>query len=251
MRTVRTIDFIRFFRQRLANLKQLEVATPSTCLYPHASFNPELNILLGAELDALSRHWAIAEGRAPMSHQATVGAFLDAHGGPAWKKCSHIDLLDRAKLETAQHARGKKKTTVDPSPRLAALQAAMDRMLAPIAKDEYVVLSWEQDLDLEAISQAPEITTSGVPLSWLQASRYGEIFYRYHRNAWVHALDPDPKLQVELYHVLGPDRPPHYLHHDGKRKLAIPEPFVLVSFERALNSFERSMAQRDEMIVGS
>ena len=47
-------EFFGFFRQRLANLKQIEALEPAVKMGTAASFNPELNILLSAELDALA-----------------------------------------------------------------------------------------------------------------------------------------------------------------------------------------------------
>jgi hypothetical protein len=86
--SVRKEQFFRYFRQRLANLKQLALPPPpSQNPDPIPSFEPEQNILAGTEIDALAKYWAIYERRpaAPSAHH--MAEFLLMHADARiWNK---------------------------------------------------------------------------------------------------------------------------------------------------------------------
>src|SRR6266851_9623820 len=206
-------NFFDFFRQRLANLKQLQASSPSVSIHPFSSFNPEINILLATELDALAKYWCLSQKLRFRYQQNKFGEFLASHGGPIWKKCSHMDLLNRV---------SKEKAAVNKS-WAAVVERELKRILAPMVwAIPLAVVPGDQDADLIVLSDNVNIKSAGIPAEWLQRSRYGEFLYRHYRSAWVHALNPDPELFVDYHMVLDSDHSPHYIELNGCRTLAIP-----------------------------
>jgi hypothetical protein len=233
-------DFFDFFRQRLANLKQLQVSSPSVSIRPFASFNPEINILLATELDALAKYWGLSQ-KLHFPLEKKYGEFLAKHGGPIWNKCNHTDLLDRA---------SKEKTAVNKG-WAAVLERELKRILGPVVWGiPGAVVPGHQDADFTVLSDNAEIKSAGIPAEWLQSSRYGEFLYRHYRSAWVHGLNPDPELFVDHHMVLDSDHSPHYIDSNGRRRLAIPTEFILVTLERALKSLESSMSKQNGVTIG-
>lgn len=101
-------EFFEFFRQRLLNLKQIEPLAPSVKTHQWASFSPELNILLSAELDALAKYWAMQTSYVCQTSEQRLGEFLARNAGPAWSKCSYLNLIRRAKDEADAARKGRK-----------------------------------------------------------------------------------------------------------------------------------------------
>ena len=104
-------EFFGFFCQRLVNLKQIEALDPAVKMGSAASFNPELNILLSAELDALAKYWAINQNNIyAREPDKRLGEFLSHHSHPAWSYCSHLDLIRRASEESRAARQGHHPT---------------------------------------------------------------------------------------------------------------------------------------------
>jgi hypothetical protein len=216
-------EFFIFYHQRLFNLKQIENLEPHMKTHQWASFNPELNILLSAELDALAKYWAMQANFKCRTSEERFGEFLARNAGPAWSKCSYLNLVRRAKNEAIQQE--------------AELNQVLWERLPPLAKTP-ADFPWMYDLDLDSLLQDADIAASGIPAKWLYRSRYGEILYRHYRCGWIHALNPDPELHTDYHHIYDCEHPPQYLTRNGSRVFAIPTEFILSSFENVLNLFE-------------
>jgi hypothetical protein len=233
-------EFFSFFRQRLLNLKQIEALAPSEKTHQWVSFNPELNILLSTELDALAKYWATQTGYKCQTSEQRLGEFLARNAGPAWSKCSYLNLIRRAKDE-AETARAGHKPPRAGLPLAIKQEVELNLILAnklpPLVKTPSV-LPWSCDLGLDFLSQDVDIVAAGIPPAWLGRSRYGEILYRHYRCGWIHALNPDPELHTDYHHIFDPEHSPHYLLHNSSQVLAIPTEFILSSFEKALWGFE-------------
>lgn len=218
-------EFFDFFRQRLANLQQIEALEPAVKMGSAASFNPELNILLSAELDALAKYWAINQkGVYAQEPDKRLGEFLSRHSHPAWGYCSHLDLIRRASKESREAGQGHRPTTKelpDPSRQLAELDRILHEDLGRLVWT-HSDISWRQDPSLDFLSQSSKISSAGIPVEWLHRSRYGEILYRHYRSGWLHALDPDPELHTEYHRIWDPEHSPHYLWHNTVASLLFP-----------------------------
>jgi hypothetical protein len=252
MQNISKKELFEFLYQRLVNLKQIETLEPNVEIRPMASFNPELNILLSAELDGLAKYWAIREGHAYSSKpDKRLGEFLSRHGGPVWSQCSHLDLMRPASAE-ARAARGGHRPTAaelpDPIRQEADLRRILREDLGPLVWTPSDI-SWEYDPGLDFLSQNPKISAAGIPAEWLRRSRYGEILYRQYRSAWIHALDPDPELYTEDHRILDPMHSPHYMWHNSGCVFAIPTEFILYSFERALRAFEAEIPEGAKIVL--
>jgi hypothetical protein len=229
----------------LANLKQIEALEPAVKMRFAASFNPELNILLSAELDALAKYWGIGQKRSYPDSEQRLGEFLAHHAGPAWSKCSYLNLMQRASAEVKAAIQGchpKAAELPNPVRQESELKHILHQDLASIVWTSSVI-SWIHDPDLEFLLQNAKISAAGIPVKWLRRSRYGEILYRHCRNGWIHALDPDRELQTKYHLILDPEHSLHYVWHNSSRVLAIPTEFILASFELALRAFEAEIAE--------
>jgi hypothetical protein len=246
-------EFFDFFRQRLANLQQIENLSPATKMGQMGSFNPELNILLSAELDALAKYWAINKGLTYPNSPQRLGDFLASHAGPPWSKCSHLNLMKRASDESKAAGRGHHSRSTelpDPARQEKELFQILQKILGPAVWTPQVI-SWMHDADLDLLLQHPDISVAGIPGDWLRRSRYGEMLYRHYRSGWLHALNPDPELETEFHFILGPDHEPHYFLRNTTRAFAIPTEFILASFEPALRAFEAEIADGTPVMLGA
>ncbi len=251
MRRTSKEEFFAFFRQRLANLKQIEDLAPAQKVRTAGSFNPEINVLLGVALDALAKYWAISRNLAFPTLAECFGQFLATHAGHAWGKCSHLDLLGRASKEARAASAGhhpNAQELLDPVRQKGELCDTLHQVLGPLVWTPSVI-SWTHDPDLKTLAKHARISAAGISRDWLRRSRYGEILYRHWRSGWIHALDPDPELLTEYHLILDPDHPPHYVLHNHARVLAIPTEFILASFERALRAFEAEIADGAQMAL--
>jgi hypothetical protein len=168
-----------------------------------ASFNPELNVLLSAELDALAKYWTITQNFRYSNSTERFGKFLARHAGPAWGKCSHGNLLKRA-AEEARTAKSRHRPRAgglpDPIRQETELDRILHRLLGPLLWSP-AVISWKDDPDLLILLQQEQTAAGGITADWLRRSRYGEILYRHYRSGWIHALDPHPELHTEYHHI--------------------------------------------------
>lgn len=190
-------QFFSFFQQRLANIKQLEQLPLAFCAREFASFNPELNILLSVELDALAKYWDLNTNKPRITNSGTrLGEFLARHGDSAiWTKCSHVDLLRRATREESSTMIKKRRGKIylaDRARQSGVLDSVLRKVLAPSVFVPTGVLRWYQDPSFDFLSAYPDIQAAGISPDWLRRSRYGEMIYCHHRSAWVHALEPRP-----------------------------------------------------------
>jgi len=246
-------EFFGFFCQRLSNLKHIENLEPAVKTGSAASFNPELNILLSAELDALGKYWAINQSLGFPNSEQRVGEFLARHAGPAWSQCSHLDLIRRASAEAKAVRRGhhpKRGELPDPLRQLVDLDRILHEDLGPLVWT-HSDISWQEDPSLDFLSQSSKISAAGIPVEWLRRSRYGEILYRHYRSAWLHALDPDPELHTEYHRIWDPEHSPYYLWHNSGRAFAIPTEFILHGLETALKAFEVEIPAGAEIVLRS
>ena len=242
MKQVSTREFFTFFGQRLANLRELDTRNPAVKIHPAASFNPELNILVSAQIDALAKYWALNSGRHFANSESRFGEFLAAHAGEPWAKCSHQNLLARAGAEAAGH-KPRRDRPGGPARQLKELHSILHKLLAPVVWVPAGVLPWTQDPSLQVLLDDPDIRAAGIPGSWLQRSRYGEFLYRHYRSGWLHALDPDP----ELGNGYACSSSPHYVEDiHGSRTLVIPTGFIVESFESAMESFKRELEEKSD-----
>jgi hypothetical protein len=230
MSNVPKAQFFGYFRRRLKNLKLIK----DTFGEP---VEPEGNILAGAELDALAKYWAKHSNRPEKPAGRRLAIFLATHANAAiWTKCSHTDLRERAKSE------------LDPRQR-AALQVCLSGIPSEYATHDARVLSWTIDPDFGTLQHDRLLIRTGVPLEFLEKCRYGEILYRLYRCAWIHDLTPDDRLDTDsslpltvLAESQGSCPPqPYYAARNHVRGLVIPQPFILSTLEKALNSFEQSV----------
>lgn len=239
MRTTKQ-DFFDFFRQRLANLRQIEDLKPSVNIRTESTFNPELNVLLSVFLDALAKYWAIYRNDSYPHAETRLGEFLAHHGGAAWGQCSYVYVMRRAKAEATAASRGhrpKPEELPDPVRQEKQLNEILHKKLPTLVWTP-ADITWCHDLSFESLSKDAETLAANVPAEWLRRSRYGEIIYRHYRSGWIHALDPDPELHVDDHIIVDPDHSPHYLWRNHRRVLTIPTEFILVSFCGALTHFE-------------
>ncbi|MCL5045022.1 MAG: hypothetical protein M1336_07025 [Deltaproteobacteria bacterium] len=170
MASVPKDQFFLYFRQRLENLKQLGGVQPAQRLNPAASFEPEQNILAGAEIDALAGYWAAHEKRCFKSSACRMAEFLATHARPEiWNRCSHTDLLERA-ASLAPEA-------------LQRLQAVLTQTSGPDKAMPERILSWQDDPDFATLTRNAALQAAGVPEKFLANSRYGAILYRHYRCA--------------------------------------------------------------------
>lgn len=235
-------EFFNFYEQRIANLEQIETLQPTVKAHGYASFNPELNILLAAELDSLSKYWAISVGKKYPSSGQQLGEFLEkSANAPIWMRCSHVNLLGRASGEIAP----KNKLTQN---QYKVLCHELDSLLAPIVKIPYAVFDWRQDPDLSILVSNAEIQGAGISSKWLRLSRYGEILYRHHRCGWLHALNPDPELLTEIQDRT--QKEPHYRTLNEKVGLIIPTEFILQTLKDAVSSFASSVPDGSKVTLG-
>jgi hypothetical protein len=245
-------EFFGFFRQRLANLKQIEALEPAVKTGSAASFSPELNILLSAELDALAKYWAINQNSIySQEPDKRLGEFLSRHSHPAWSYCSHLDLIRRASKESREARQGHRPTgkeLPDPSRQLADLDRILHEDLGLLVWT-HSDISWQHDPSFDFLSQSSKISAAGIPVEWLRRSRYGEILYRHYRSGWIHALDPDPELHTEFHHILDREHSPHSLWHNNARVFAIPTEFILRSLEAALKAFKAATPDGAEIVL--
>lgn len=233
-------QFFRYFRQRLENVRQLSALQPNKKVSSAASFEPEQNILAGAEIDALAKYWALNEGRPSESSAIRMAEFLATLDGKIWNKCSHVDLRERAVL------RGKSPRLLTTDSQTKALEAMLVRVLPRDAAINTRVLGWKDDPDFAILKSDATLQKAGVPENFLADSRYGAILYRYYRCAWVHELNADLRLPTDepipsdlREDLLGPG--PFYMARNRVRRLHIPTSFILQSLARAIDSFERSV----------
>ncbi len=96
-----TTWFFNYFRLRY----QVAATLPSTFGQQGDELTPDQHILIGANLDALAKHWAdLCNG--PSSHQERMAEFLSQHGGhPCFDRVSGPFLLRYA----INHQKGKQK----------------------------------------------------------------------------------------------------------------------------------------------
>ena len=238
-------NFFDFFRQRLTNLKQVGDLLPKVSLRLQASFEPEFNVLLAAELDALAKYWSINQ-HPPLTRDAAFrwGEFLARNANPAWSKCSYLNMMERARTEALAAKQGHKpkpRELSNPKQQEAILDTVLGKVLPPDVRVPYAVIGWESDPTLSDLSAHREIIEAGISEEWLRRSRYGEILYRHHRCGWIHALDPGRELATDVVLKLGADYPPHYIDTNGTRKLAIPPEYILASLEQAITNFEKDI----------
>jgi hypothetical protein len=226
MSNVPKAQFFDYFRHRLKNLKLIK-----------DQFEPEGNILAGAVLDALAKYWAKHSNRPEEPAGRRLAEFLATHANAViWMKCSHTDLRERA------------RSGLDPQQR-AALQGCLNGIPSEDATHDARVLSWTIDPDFGTLQRDGLLNGAGVPVEFLEKSRYGEILYRLYRCAWIHDMTPDDRLNTDSSHLLsllaesqgsGPPQP-YYAARNHVRRLVIPQPFILSTLEKALNSFEQSV----------
>ena len=237
--------FFVYFRQRLENVKWLSAVQPDHKGSPAASFEPEQNILAGAEIDALARYWSIYENRTFQRAADRMAEFLATHGNARiWNKCSHADLRGRAALLKTDTER-------------QALETVLIRLLPQSAAPIERMLSWRDDPDFVTVKSDAKLQNGGIPNKFLADSRYGAILYRCYRCAWVHELNPDDAIQTEeiipwgqLARVQGEDSPePYYMARNHVRRLVIPAPFIIGTFEQVLDSFQRSVPDAASMAL--
>jgi hypothetical protein len=237
MTSVPKEHFSRYFRQRLENLKQLATLRPQQKASLAASFEPEQNILASAEIDALAKYWAIYKGRRSNElGRDRMAEFLATHGDARiWSKCSHTNLLERA-APLASSQRSAVETVI--------------RQLCPQSTTMVVqMLTWRDDPDFAMLKSDATLQKAGVPEKFLANCRYGAILCRSYRCAWVHELNSDSRFQTHeiipwdlLGHAQGQNSPePHYMAKNNVRRIVIPEPFIIETFEQVLDSFERSV----------
>lgn len=230
MSNVPKAQFFGYFRRRLKNLKLIKDQFGE-------AVEPEGNILAGAELDALAKYWAKHSKRPEKPAGRRMAEFLAAHANTViWTKCSHTDLRERA------------KSKLDPRQR-AALQRCLSGIPSEDATHDASVLSWTIDPDFGTLQHDGLLNSTGIPVEFLEKSRYGEILYRLYRCAWIHDLTPDDHLNTDSSHPLtllaesqgsGPPQP-YYAARNHVRGLVIPQPFILSTLEEAINRFEQSV----------
>jgi hypothetical protein len=170
-----------------------------------------------------------------------MGEFLVANGDhAAFTRCSVPNVLHRA-------ANAGKTALAQ------AVETAWPQPGAPMLA---LVIDWKRDPELKEVLAHPAVNSAGVSQEWIRKSRWGEILYHHYRCGWLHEASQSPELGTEFPDEPG-DEPRYqnrlYVHDVGppttRRLPTFPVPFLLRTYERAIDSLERAMLALDPYVA--
>lgn len=227
-----TTWFFNYFRLRY----QVAATLPSTFGQQGDELTPDQHILIGANLDALAKHWADLNG-GYISHQERMAEFLSQHGGhPCFDRVSGPFLL-RYAINKQKDKR--KKDPSHSSPWIDPIQKA-----SRVESTGAEFLSWSHDRTLRDVLADPAIIAAQTPAGWLRSHRYGGMLYQGHRCSWIHE-SAEGLITDRAISTLWDE--PHYESHNDRRILVFPGSFLLRTLAHAIASFEVSCRNNQQV----
>jgi hypothetical protein len=235
-------NFFRWFRRRHANIVALTSMTPPEVEGRPSTFGPEVQVLIGAELDSLANHWSNTfrpDVKRP-PHAERFQDFMEtmANSTGIFSKVCGPFLRDDVQKELPDFY-----TDVE---RAVGNQEASGR-----------VRFWQNEQDFATLSNAQKLRELMLPRlidpevqKHIKKNRFGEVIYREVRCYWVHELldspriaDPSTDTRIRYENVtklsFSPEKPDRRVH-----RLVLPIAVLLGFQAEALANFEKACGQR-------